>query len=48
MLPIFTTPQGQQRPNIMYILQSFQQWHQMHQVRIRRVIDPSLNRNRIV
>lgn len=48
MLPILTTPQGQQRPHIMYILQALQQWHQVHQICIRWVVDPPLDRDSIV
>lgn len=32
----------------MDILQTFQQRHQMHQVIVSRVIDPALDRNRII
>ncbi len=48
MPPILPTPQRQQRPPIRNMLQPLQQRHQMHQIIIRRIVDPSLYRYRVV
>lgn len=47
-MPVFSSAQCEQGPHIMHILQPLQQRHQMHQVIVCGITDPSLNRYGVV
>ena len=48
MLPIFAAPKSQECSYIRDILQAFQQGHKVKQVIVRRIINPTFDRYRIV
>ena len=48
MLPIFAATKREKRSNIIHILKTLQQWHQMKKIIIGRIIDPTFYGYRVV
>lgn len=48
MFPILPTSQSEQRSHIRDMLKPFEQWYQMQQIIIGRVINPAFYRDSIV
>jgi hypothetical protein len=48
MLPIFAATKREKRSDISQILKTLQQWHQMKEIIIGRIIDPAFYGYRVV
>ena len=48
VLTILAPPQSEQRTNVRHVLQTLEEWDQVHQVAVCRVADPALYRDGVV